>query len=64
MKVVHNSQLCEAHGVCTAVDPDRFSLDENDELIVHEAEVSDADLAKVRDAVDSCPRQALSLKAE
>jgi ferredoxin len=64
MKVVHNKQLCEAHGVCTAVDPDRFELDDNDELMVHDDTVSDADLAKVRDAVDSCPRQALSLVDE
>ncbi len=64
MKVVHNAQLCEAHGVCTAVDPARFELDDNDELTVHEAEVSEADLPTVRDAVDSCPRQALSLAAD
>jgi ferredoxin len=47
--------------VCTAVDPSRFELDDNDDLIVHEAEVAEADLATVRTAVDSCPRQALSL---
>jgi ferredoxin len=61
MKIVHDTQLCESHGICTAVDPDRFELDDNDDLIVHETEVSEADLATVRNAVDSCPRQALSL---
>lgn len=61
MKVVHDTTRCESHGVCTAVDPDRFELDDDDNLIVHEAEVSEADLATVRHAIDSCPRQALSL---
>jgi ferredoxin len=62
MRIVHNAQLCESHGICTAVDPARFELDDNDDLIVHDTEVSDADLAVVRKAVDSCPRQALSLQ--
>ncbi|HVX70309.1 MAG TPA: ferredoxin [Mycobacteriales bacterium] len=61
MRVVHDATRCESHGVCTAVDPSRFELDDNDDLIVHEAEVAEADLATVRTAVDSCPRQALSL---
>jgi ferredoxin len=61
MRVVHNVGLCESHGVCTAVDPARFELNDDDDLIVHEAEVSDEDLAVVREAIDSCPRQALSL---
>ncbi|HVT20687.1 MAG TPA: ferredoxin [Mycobacteriales bacterium] len=61
MKVVHDATRCESHGVCTAVDPDRFELDDNDDLILHKAEVSDAELTVVRTAVDSCPRQALSL---
>jgi ferredoxin len=61
MKLVHDAELCEAHGVCTAVDPDRFELDDTDHLIVHEFDVGDADLPVVRQAVESCPRQALSL---
>lgn len=61
MRVVHNTTLCESHGLCTSVDPDRFELDDDDNLIVHETEVSEADLATVRLAVESCPRQALSI---
>jgi ferredoxin len=62
MRIVHNAQLCESHGICTAVDPGRFELDDNDDLIIHDSEVSESDLATVRNAVDSCPRQALSLQ--
>jgi ferredoxin len=43
------------------VDPARFELNDDDDLIIHEAEVSEADLPLVREAIDSCPRQALSL---
>jgi ferredoxin len=64
MKLVHDAELCEAHGVCTAVDPDRFELDDTDHLIVHEIEVAPEDLATVRQAVESCPRQALSLQED
>ncbi|HVS67009.1 MAG TPA: ferredoxin [Mycobacteriales bacterium] len=62
MKVVHDWNRCESHGVCTAVDPDRFELDDNDDLLVHKAEVSEEELPTVRTAIASCPRQALSLQ--
>jgi ferredoxin len=61
MRLQHDNVLCEAHGVCTAIDPARFELDDDDQLIVHEWEVGDDDLPTVRHAVESCPRQALSL---
>jgi ferredoxin len=61
MKIEHDTTRCEAHGVCTAVDPDRFELDDNDELIVHQWEVAPGDLETVQHAIDSCPRQALRL---
>jgi ferredoxin len=62
MRVVHDAGLCEAHGVCTAVDPDRFELDDADNLMVHSHDVAEADLDVVRQAVESCPRQALSVQ--
>jgi ferredoxin len=62
MKVVHDAVLCEAHGICTAVDPERFELDDDDILTVHKYEVSEDELETVRQAVESCPRQALSLQ--
>jgi ferredoxin len=61
MRVVHDTTLCESHGLCASVDPDRFELDDDDLLIVHDTAVSEAQLATVRLAVESCPRQALSL---
>ncbi|HTR69718.1 MAG TPA: ferredoxin [Mycobacteriales bacterium] len=61
MRLEHDTILCEAHGLCTAIDPDRFELDDDDMLIVHKWEVEPSELETVRHAVDSCPRQALSL---
>jgi ferredoxin len=61
VRIVHDALLCEAHGVCTAIDPARFELDDDDVLTVRELEVTDSDLETARHAVESCPRQALSL---
>jgi len=62
LKIVHDAELCEAHGVCTGLDPSRFELDDDDRLMIHAYEVSDGDRAVVEQAVIRCPRQALSLK--
>lgn len=64
MKLVHHADKCEGHGVCEAIDPDRFELGADDALIVRSTEVSDEDLPLMRRAVDSCPRQALSLEEQ
>jgi ferredoxin len=60
-RIVHDAELCEAHGVCTTIDPARFELDDDDRLTVHSFEVSDADRPLMEQAVVRCPRQALSL---
>jgi ferredoxin len=62
LKIVHDAELCEAHGVCTTLDPSRFELDDDDRLMIHTYEVSEDDRAVVEQAVIRCPRQALSLK--
>ena len=62
MNIVHDAELCEAHGVCTTLDPSRFELDDDDRLMIHAYEVSEADRAVIEQAVIRCPRQALSLK--
>jgi ferredoxin len=62
LKIVHDAELCEAHGVCTGLDPARFELDDDDRLMIHEDEVAEADRDVIEQAVIRCPRQALSLK--
>ena len=62
MRIVHDAELCEAHGVCTTIDPTRFELDDDDRLQIHTYEVADADRTLIEQAVIRCPRQALSLQ--
>ncbi|MEB3370620.1 ferredoxin [Saccharopolyspora mangrovi] len=61
MKIVVDFDLCEANGMCEAVAPDVFEIDEDDNLhIIAEptAELRDS----IEQAVQSCPKAALSLE--
>lgn len=62
MKIVHDTELCEAHGICTTIDPARFELDDDDRLVIHAYEVAETDRALIEQAVIRCPRQALSIQ--
>lgn len=61
MKIVVDWDLCEAHGACMKAAPEAFLLDEKDRLHLLVEEVTPDLRAKVERAVNSCPRQALSL---
>jgi ferredoxin len=62
MRVTVDPGLCEANGVCANLVPQVFDLDDDDVLHIAAADVP-ADLAgKVRLAVQSCPKMALSLE--
>ena len=62
MKIVVDHGECEANAVCVGILPDVFEVDDDDELHVHDEYPSEEILPKVREAVDSCPKRALSLK--
>jgi ferredoxin len=67
MKVTVDPDICEANAVCVGLVPRLFSIHEDDDgedvlVIAHEGDVP-ADLAGgVRDAVDRCPKVALTLE--
>jgi ferredoxin len=61
MRVTVDRDLCEANGVCAALVPDVFRLDDDDELHITEGEVPPGLADQVRHAVDSCPKTALKL---
>jgi ferredoxin len=61
MRVTVDRDLCEANGVCAALVPGVFRLDEDDELHITEGEVPPGLADQVRHAVDSCPKTALRL---
>lgn len=53
--------LCESNGVCEAMAPDVFELDDDDLLQVGDPTVTDANRERVERAVASCPKSALSI---
>ena len=54
---------CDGHGLCAALLPERFGLDEWGFPIIHEPKVRPADEPDVRQAVSACPALALRLAA-
>lgn len=62
MRIRHDAELCEAHGVCTTIDPARFELDDDDRLVIHAYQVAESDRGTIEQAVMRCPRQALSIQ--
>lgn len=64
MRVVVDKMVCEANGTCEGIAPEVFQLDDEDELHILQPEPP-ADLeGKVREAVDRCPKLALSIVEE
>lgn len=58
-RVEVDEDLCEANGVCEAICPEVFLVNEEDELEILQPEPP-ADLHEpVREAVDRCPKVAL-----
>ena len=62
LKIVVDRDECEANAVCVGVLPEVFEVDDDDNLVIHQEYPRDDQLAKAREAVDSCPKRALALK--
>ena len=62
MKVKADFDLCEANALCVAVAPDVFEVDDDDYLQLLTDEVTPENEARIRQAVASCPRAALSIE--
>jgi ferredoxin len=60
-RVEVDTTKCIGTGICESLDPDRFEVQDEGFAKVLIADVADGDLPRVRDAVDSCPAQALRL---
>lgn len=61
MRVSVDSMVCEANGVCERLAPDVFRLDDDDELEILQPEPPEALHDATRQAVDRCPKLALTL---
>jgi ferredoxin len=60
-KVVVDFDLCESNAICMAVAPDVFEVRDDDFLYILNETPSDDQRAAVEQAVDRCPKQAISL---
>ncbi|MFW0785580.1 ferredoxin [Gordonia sp. CPCC 206044] len=63
MKVFVDGARCQGHTLCAMIAPDMFELDEMDGHSTPVAQdVPTEQEAKVREAVRSCPEQAISIE--
>ncbi|HKT01214.1 MAG TPA: ferredoxin [Rugosimonospora sp.] len=60
MRIVVDYDACEGNAVCASIAPEVFDVDE-DEIVVVKAQPTEENAERVRRAVNSCPRAALSL---
>ncbi len=60
MRIVVDRERCESHGVCMALAPEVFELGDDDALHVLVDDVPPARQSSVEQAIDRCPKQALS----
>jgi ferredoxin len=61
MRIEVDLNRCEGHGICEAIAPDFFSVDDDGTLSVLSDDVQDDAEEVVRNAVMGCPVSALKL---
>ena len=64
MKIKVDFDLCESNALCEAIAPDVFELDDDDYLQLKTDETTDDNIERVRRAVASCPRAAISIEGD
>lgn len=62
MKVVVDRSKCTGLGICEALAPAFFEVDDNGELVQLKEDISDDELAAVEEAVQGCPTEALRVE--
>lgn len=63
-KVTVDWDLCESNGLCEALVPEMFELDDDDMLQVSDPTITEANRRVVERAVASCPKSALRIVEE
>jgi ferredoxin len=61
MRIVVDRDLCESNGLCVAVCPDVFELDDHDRLVILIERPGEALRQALEHAVAACPRHALAI---
>lgn len=62
MKINVDFDLCESNGLCEAIAPEVFELDDDDYLQLKTEETTEENVERVKQAVAACPRAAISLE--
>jgi ferredoxin len=62
VRVVVDWDLCESNGLCMAAAPEVFELQDDDTLMILQETPDEALRSKVVDAVNACPKQAITLQ--
>ncbi|MDX1511479.1 MAG: ferredoxin [Nitriliruptorales bacterium] len=63
-KIKADYDACEANAVCVSIDPEVFHVDDNDFLHLRSEEVTADNEARMIEAVNRCPKAALSIVEE
>jgi ferredoxin len=61
MEIRVDRDLCEANAVCCGLAPDVFELDDDEQLIIRQADPPEEHRDRVVLAVERCPKNALVL---
>jgi ferredoxin len=61
MKVTVDRTRCTGLGICESITPGTFEVDDDDNLVILAAEITDSNLRDVEQAVASCPTEALRI---
>ena len=64
MKVVLDRGKCTGLGICEAIAPDVFEVDDDGDLVLLTEQIDADQLESVRSAVKGCPTEALKLVEE
>ncbi|MFX0577088.1 ferredoxin [Nocardia nepalensis] len=64
MRIIADRARCQGHGMCEALLPDLFQVDDTGKVRVLVEQVSETDRADARLAVDTCPVEALQASTD
>ena len=62
IKVSVDRSLCMGTGVCVMAAPDVFDQDDECKVVISDEYDGESDIAKVREAMESCPTRAISVE--
>jgi len=62
MKVLVDYDKCTGLGICESLSPDHFEVNDEGDLVLLKADVTDDELSAVEEAIAGCPTEALRLQ--